>query len=102
MKDENDRDGSSVTMPNATKQELFHGQMEKFKKEAKRMFAIKNEHIVGVQDLFEENGTAYYVMDYVDGENLAERLKRTGEANVRAGSARHLAPDSDALKVNSR
>ena len=79
MKDENDRDGSSVTMPNTTKQELFHGQMEKFKKEAKRMFAIKNEHIVGVQDLFEENGTAYYVMDYVDGENLAERLKRTGE-----------------------
>jgi serine/threonine-protein kinase len=52
--------------------------MEKFKKEAKRMFAIKNEHVIGVQDLFEENGTAYYVMDYVDGENLAEHLKRTG------------------------
>ena len=79
MKDENDRDGSSVTMPITTKQELFHGQMEKFKKEAKRMFAIKNEHVVGVQDLFEENGTAYYVMDFVDGENLAERLKRTGK-----------------------
>ena len=79
MKDENDRDGSSVTMPNTTKQELFHGQMEKFKKEAKRMFAIKNEHIVGVQDLFEENGTAYYVMDYVDGENLSECLKRAGK-----------------------
>lgn len=79
MKDENGRDGSSVTMPNTTKQELFYGQMEKFKKEAKRMFVIKNEHIIGVQDLFEENGTAYYVMDYVDGENLAERLKRTGK-----------------------
>ena len=79
MKDENDRDGSSVTMPNTTKQVLFLGQMEKFKKEAKRMFAIKNEHIVGVQDLFEENGTAYYVMDFVDGENLAERLKHTGK-----------------------
>ena len=88
MKDENDRNGSSVTMPNTTKQELFHGQMEKFKKEAKRMFAIKNEHVIGVQDLFEENGTAYYVMDYVDGENLAERLKRTdksmSEQEVRA------------------
>lgn len=79
MKDENDRDGSSVTMPNTTKQELFHGQMEKFKKEAKRMFSIKNDHIVSVHDLFEENGTAYYVMDYVDGENLAECLKRTGK-----------------------
>ena len=79
MKDENDREGSSVTMSNTTKQDLFDGQKEKFKKEAKRMFAIKNEHIIGVHDLFEENGTAYYVMDYVDGENLSDRLKRTGK-----------------------
>ena len=79
MKDENDREGSLVTMPNSTKTELFLGQKEKFKKEAKRMFAIKNEHIIAVHDLFEENGTAYYVMDYVDGENLAQRQKRTGK-----------------------
>ena len=25
-----------------------------------------------------ENGTAYYVMDYIDGESLAEKLKKTG------------------------
>ena len=99
MKDENDRDGSSVTMPNTTKQELFHGQMEKFKKEAKRMFAIKNEHIIGVQDLFEENGTAYYVMDYVDGENLAERLKRTGKP-MSEQEVRDILPQIlDALKA---
>jgi serine/threonine-protein kinase len=98
MKDENDRDGSSVTMPNTTKQELFHGQMEKFKKEAKRMFAIKNKHIVGVQDLFEENGTAYYVMDYVDGENLAERLKRTGNPMTEQEIREILPQILDALK----
>ena len=99
MKDENDRDGSSVTMPNTTKQELFYGQMEKFKKEAKRMFAIKNEHIIGVQDLFEENGTAYYVMDYVDGENLAERLKRTGKP-MSEQEVRDILPQIlDALKA---
>ena len=98
MKDENDRDGSSVTMPNTTKQELFHGQIEKFKKEAKRMFAIKNEHIVGVQDLFEENGTAYYVMDYVDGENLAERLKRTGKPMTEQEVRAILPQILDALK----
>ena len=98
MKDENDRDGSSVTMPNTTKQELFQGQMEKFKKEAKRMFAIKNEHIIGVQDLFEENGTAYYVMDYVDGENLAERLKRTGKPMTEQEVRAILPQILDALK----
>ena len=79
MKEENDRDGSLVTMPNISKTEIFLGQKEKFKKEAKRMFAIKNDHIIAVHDLFEENGTAYYVMDYVDGENLNARLKRTGK-----------------------
>ena len=98
MKDENDRDGSSVTMPNTTKQELFHGQKEKFKKEAKRMFAIKNEHIVGVQDLFEENGTAYYVMDYIDGENLAEYLKRTGKPMTEQKVRDILPQILDALK----
>ena len=65
LKEENGRDGNSVTMPNTTKQGLFDGQKEKFKKEAARMFSIKNDHVIGVHDLFEENGTAYYVMDYV-------------------------------------
>ena len=99
MKDENSRDGYSVTMPNTTKQELFHGQMEKFKKEAKRMFSIKNEHIVGVQDLFEENGTAYYVMDFVEGENLAERLKRTGKPMTEQEVRDILPQILDALKT---
>jgi len=80
MKDENDRDGSMVTMPNTTKSELFAGQKEKFKKEAKRMFSIKNSHVIGVHDLFEENGTAYYVMDFIDGLSLAEKMEKTGSA----------------------
>ena len=98
MKDENDREGSSVTMPNTTKQDLFDGQKEKFKKEAKRMFAIKNEHIIGVHDLFEENGTAYYVMDYVDGENLSDRLKRTGKPMTEDEVNQILPQILDALK----
>jgi serine/threonine protein kinase len=89
MKDENNRNGSLVTMPNATKSELFLGQKEKFKKEAKRIFAIKNEHIIAVHDLFEENGTAYYVMDYIDGENLNERLKRTSQP-INEGDAKNI------------
>ena len=99
MKEENDRDGSLVTMPNSTKTELFLGQKEKFKKEAKRMFAIKNEHIIAVHDLFEENGTAYYVMDYIDGESLAERLKRTGKPMSEEEVKQILPQILDALKA---
>ena len=99
MKDENGRDGTNVTMPNTTRSELFQGQKEKFKKEAKRMFAIKNEHIIAVYDLFEENGTAYYVMDYVDGENLSDRLKRMGQPMTEAEVNKILPQILDALQT---
>lgn len=73
------RDGNSTTISvsNAENINSFEQQREKFKKEARRLRSISNPHIVKVYDLFEENGTAYYVMDYVDGENLSARLKRT-------------------------
>lgn len=73
------RDGNSTTISvsNAENTNSFEQQREKFKKEARRLRSISNPHIVKVYDLFEENGTAYYVMDYVDGENLSARLKRT-------------------------
>ena len=73
-----DGDSSTVSVSNSINQDSFLQQKEKFKKEARRIRQLKNEHIIAVHDLFEENGTAYYVMDFIDGENLSERLKRTG------------------------
>ena len=73
-----DRNQMTVSVSNSENQSSFQEQKEKFKKEARRIRKLDNPHIIKVHDLFEENGTAYYVMDFVDGENLAERLKRTG------------------------
>lgn len=73
-----EEDQTSVSISNVDSLDVFNEQKEKFKKEARRLRQFKNPHIVGVHDLFEENGTAYYVMDYIDGENLRERMKRTG------------------------
>ena len=69
-------DGTTVSVSNDANKELFASQLEKFRKEARRIRSLKNDHIVRVHDLFDENGTAYYVMDYVDGESLAERMRR--------------------------
>ena len=69
---------SVISVTNGENLELFAEQKEKFKKEARRMRQFNNPHIVRVHDLFEENGTAYYVMDYIDGENLSKRMERTG------------------------
>ena len=73
---ERDANNTTVIVSNSENKNLFEEQLQKFKKEARRLRKLKNEHIVKVHDLFEENGTAYYVMDYIDGENLSVRLKR--------------------------
>ena len=72
-----DDNSTTISVSNAENTNSFEQQREKFKKEARRLRSLSNPHIVKVYDLFEENGTAYYVMDYVDGENLSARLKRT-------------------------
>lgn len=57
---------------------FFPSQLAKFKKEYERLKLIRNVHVVKVHDLFEENGTAYYVMDFVEGDNLEARLEKRG------------------------
>ncbi len=56
----------------------FQEQKNKFVKEARRIRNLSNPHIIGVIDLFEEKNTAYYVMDFILGGTLAERVKAYG------------------------
>ena len=94
-----DDNQTSVSVSNTENRNSFLEQREKFKKEARRLRQLNNSHIVRVHDLFEENGTAYYVMDYVDGENLSERLKRTGQPMTEAEVNEMLPQVLDALKT---
>lgn len=85
---EREDDSVSVSVSNAENKQQFEVQKEKLKKEARRLRRLHNSNIVKVHDLFEENGTVYYVMDYIDGESLSKRIKRTdtplSEDEVRA------------------
>ena len=101
MKGVTQRDGNqtTVSVSNSENKDSFLEQREKFKKEARRIRQLKNEHIVAVHDLFDENGTSYYVMDYVDGENLSERLKRIGRAMTESEVRLILPQILDALKA---
>ena len=51
---------------------------DRFLKEAKNIAKLDHPGIVKIHDIFEENNTAYYVMDYIEGENLNEMVKRNG------------------------
>ena len=70
-------DSSEISVSLSENQRAFSAQQEKFRKEAKRIRKLSNPHIISVHDLFDENGTYYYVMDFVEGESLSARLKRT-------------------------
>ena len=76
---EREADHISVSVSNAQQQAQYDEQLEKFKKEARRLRSLNSDNIVHVHDLFDENGTSYYVMDYIDGESLSARLNRTGK-----------------------
>ena len=94
-----DNHNTTVSVSHTDNSETFASQLEKFKKEARRLRKLNNEHIVRVHDLFEENGTAYYVMDYIDGENLSDRLRRTGKPLPEAEVMQFLPQILDALEA---
>ena len=52
--------------------------MDKFIKEARSIWRLRHDGIVKIHDVFRENGTAYYVMDYIDGCSLQDMVKRRG------------------------
>ena len=51
---------------------------EKFIEEARALRQMSNPGIVRVTDVFEENNTAYYAMDYIDGPSLNDIVKANG------------------------
>ena len=74
----NDRRGKEVIVTNSVNQTSFDQQREKFKKEAKRLANLNHPNLVKVHELFEENGTAYYVMEYINGKSLRTKLIQEG------------------------
>lgn len=80
LKGVSQRNGDSVTVSvsNTDNLNTFESQKRKFKKEAVRLRKLNNPHIVRVHDLFEENGTIYYVMDYIEGTSLRDVMSQLG------------------------
>ena len=70
---------ATVTVFNGEKSQQFDAGLHKFIDEAKRLAKFQNEPgIVKIFDSFEDNRTAYIVMEYLDGETLGAYLKREG------------------------
>lgn len=73
------RTGGTTTLIWHTSEENRENGRESFVKEARKMAKIHGiPSVVEVRDVFYENGTAYIVMDFVEGETLKDRLNESG------------------------
>lgn len=72
----------SVTVSNPSQKEFIERYREKFLKEARNIAKMDNPNIVKIYTCFTANETAYYVMEYVPGRNLAQIVKADGPMSV--------------------
>ena len=81
VKDYCNRDAQTYNITVATqgKQELIERLRRKFIEEAQAISNMNHPNIVRVTDIFQENGTVYYVMDYIDGSSLAAKIAEKGK-----------------------
>jgi serine/threonine protein kinase len=73
-----DKTGHVLPQPNRDAVRDYHWGLKNFVKEARALAQFKHPHIVRVLRFFEANGTAYMVMEYEEGQSLAQYLKRQG------------------------
>jgi serine/threonine protein kinase len=82
------RDDRASVVPRSPDQaELFHWGLRRFLGEAQILARLRHPNILRIDGFFEENGTAYIVMELIEGETLDAMIQRRGrlsEAEVRA------------------
>lgn len=92
-----DDNTSHVTVATQGNRDLVDKLRKKFNEEARAVFQMKHDNIVRVVDIFEENGTAYYVMEYIDGRSLNDIVKERGVLSE-AEAVGYIRQIADALK----
>lgn len=74
MRDINQRDDSG-TITGMTKGSMAYNYALKFRKEAENLARMNHPNIIHVIDFIEANNTFYYVMEYIEGEDMNSYLK---------------------------
>lgn len=75
---ERNGDTSQVTLGTQSNHDIVERFLVKFIKEARTISKLHHPAIIPIYDVFRENGTAYYVMEYIEGESLGDMVKRRG------------------------
>ena len=75
------RAGTRVLVP-ADRRESFLQERESILHEARLIASLSSPNILNVHDMFLENGTAYIVMEYLEGQTLQERIDSLGRLSM--------------------
>ena len=100
IRDEHYRDTDGMTVcctKNAQKRTDIERWKKKFKRETELLKAVNDERVVKVIELFEENATVYYSMEYIDGCNMSQHVPKNGLSEYESVSL--ITKVANALKV---
>ena len=73
-----DGDTGALTLSSDGFGEMMGKFKAKFVKEAQTIATLNHANIIPIHDVFEENNTCYYVMEYIEGESLSSIVKGSG------------------------
>ncbi len=93
-----DRDESTshITLGTQSNADFVTRLRNKFIKEAQNISKLNHKNIIQIQDIFEQNNTAYYVMEYIDGASLEDIVAGSG-AIAPESAVRYMTAIGEAL-----
>ena len=100
LRDECVRHGAQVMIPTHARVPAadFDRAKQRFVEEARTVARFNHPGIAGVRTMFEENGTAYMVMEYVHGRTLGELLEANGGVLSEPAAVSYVSAVGPALK----
>ncbi|WP_106746625.1 serine/threonine protein kinase [Yoonia maritima] len=69
------RDGKNVYVRSDRHYEKYRSIVEMFMREARTIAKMRHPNVVGVHRIFEDNETAYMILDLIDGRDLLDIIK---------------------------
>ena len=91
-----DQANNNVSLPSTGSTEQLDKYRQKFIKEAHNLASLNHPNIVHVADVFEENNTVYYVMQFLKDGSLRDKLKAQGRLSD-ADARRYITQIAEAL-----
>jgi serine/threonine protein kinase len=89
---------TKIVVFSGEKREHFDKSLQRFLEEARNMAKFNGDpHIVNVFNFFEENSTAYIVMEFLDGTSLKQFLAQSGGKLEAQTALEVMSPIMDAL-----